>query len=157
MDELDDTPSGDEAKLAAGRTAALTDDASLDRVTFEHKGELFELRSLPLASQRAIRAKALEPTKDKDGKLKKGADGQPVLEVNSEKAMALSLIASIYLPGTEKRYLNKADLEQLLKAPTSKGSFMGKAIKAIEEMNAVKVEEEEKNSESDPTSDSSFE
>jgi hypothetical protein len=139
------------------RSVALSEDAEEGVAFVEHKGSRFEVRAPSLELQASIRRKSTSVVKDAMGKAKKDPSGQALQEQDQERAMVLTVIGCTYAPGTTKRVFTMADAEVLLSRRITQGSLLLKLAKAITKLSAVSMEEDEKNSESVPTSDSSFE
>lgn len=128
---------------------ALADNGAAE--SFAFAGKTYEVRPPSIRQQRALRLQSMEP------KDPRKPNGEKVL--NDERLTVLLLIASIYVPGTDKPVFQKAHFDTLYGKPGNKRSFIGAAKRALEKAMGVGdaeslEEQEEGNSGGAPGSDS---
>jgi DNA-binding protein YbaB len=100
----------------------------------EWDGDTYEVRSPSLAQQKRIRNASVDA---------KSGDSDDI------KALVLGLIECIYVPDTNEKVFEKADVESLMERSTN--GFVGVFMKALGKLSKVDIDETKKNSATDQT------
>jgi hypothetical protein len=134
----------EDKELNEYQAAALKSAVDEDVVFVEHGGKRYEVRALTLADDRAVTRIAT----------RKGKGKEPD-ELDGHRLTVLKIIHATYIPGTQKRVFAREHEDTLMAMRAGPNGIVAKLAKAVAKVSKVDLEEEEKNSESGPTSTSS--
>lgn len=116
------------------------------RQTVVHEGNTYEVRQPSVA----LRGEIMKAARTQMVKGKKGEDVEiDASSMDLSRMQAMTVICCTFLPGTDERLFDEADIDALLAMPA--GGLFDKLSDMGQKLMAKKAEEAAKNSESVPT------